>query len=142
MPKGPRGQKRPAAIIGNPVMLMGLDLDQFSDPQKTSDGCRAGNRRLARRNMQLIPRQGELDKLVLGALADQLMTPERLTALLGQAVKHRREMASHSAAKRTALKTDQKNIVTQIERLLTAVADGSVPDMALRCPVLYGDGAP
>ena len=40
--------------------------------------------------------EGELDKLVLGALADRLLTPERLTALLREALRHRREMASQS----------------------------------------------
>ena len=75
--------------------------------------------------------EDELDKLVLAALANQLITPERLTTLLREAVKHRREMASQSASKRTALKSNHKNIEAQIERLLTAVADGSLPDMAL-----------
>jgi site-specific DNA recombinase len=75
--------------------------------------------------------EAELDKLVLGALADQLLTPERLTTILGEALKHRRAMASQSGAKRTALKTDLKNQETQIERILTAIADGAVPDMGL-----------
>ena len=75
--------------------------------------------------------EGELDKLVLGAIADRLLTPERLTALLHEALRHRREMASQSVSKRTALKSDLKNTEIQIGRLLTAVAEGAVPDMAL-----------
>jgi site-specific DNA recombinase len=80
--------------------------------------------------------EAQLDKLVLGALADQLLTPERLTTILHEALKYRREMASQSGAKRTALKTGLKDIQTQIERLVTAVADGTVPDMALIRPKL------
>jgi hypothetical protein len=72
----------------------------------------------------------------LGALADQLLTPDRLTTILHEALKYRREMASQSGAKRTALKTGLKDIQTQIERLVTAVADGIVPDMALVRPKL------
>jgi site-specific DNA recombinase len=95
-------------------------------------GCSAN--RLKGKNACRTPtsvREAELDKLVLGALADQLLTPERLTTILGEALKHRRAMASQSGAKRTALKTDLKNQETQIERMLTAIADGAVPDMAL-----------
>ena len=75
--------------------------------------------------------EDELDKLVLGALANQLMTPERLIALLGEAVKHSRDVASQSASKRTALKSTLKTAEAQIERLLAAVADGTIPDMSL-----------
>jgi site-specific DNA recombinase len=80
--------------------------------------------------------EAQLDKLVLGALADQLLTPERLTTILHEALKYRREMASQSGAKRTALKTGLKDVQTQIDRLVTAVADGIVPDMALVRPKL------
>ena len=74
--------------------------------------------------------EGELDKLVLGALADRLLTPERLTALLREALRHRRELASQSGSKRAALKGNLKNTEAQIERLLTAVAEGTVPEIA------------
>lgn len=78
----------------------------------------------------------ELDKLVLKALADQLITPDRLTTLLRAALRHRRDMASRSHAARQALKVDRRNIEAQIERLLAAVADGTVPDMGLIRPKL------
>lgn len=74
--------------------------------------------------------EAELDKLILGALADQLLTPERLVTVLREAIRHRREMASSNTTRRTALRSDLKNAETQIERLLTALADGTVPEMA------------
>ena len=40
-------------------------------------------------------------------------------------------MASQSTSKRTALKQDLKTAEAQIERLMAAVADGTVPDMSL-----------
>ncbi len=74
--------------------------------------------------------EAELDKLVLGALVDRLLTPERLVTLLRDAIRHRREIASNHAAQRTAIRNDLKNAEAQIERLLTALADGTVPEMA------------
>lgn len=68
---------------------------------------------------------------MLGALADQLLAADRLTVLLREAIRHRRELASNNAAKRTALKASLKTAEGQIERLLTALADGTVPDMTL-----------
>jgi site-specific DNA recombinase len=75
--------------------------------------------------------EDQLDKLVLGALADRLLTPQRLVTLLREAIRHRREMASNNATQRTTLRNNLKNAEVQIERLLTALADGTVPDMAL-----------
>ena len=75
--------------------------------------------------------EAELDKLVLAALADQLLTPERLVTLLREAIRHRRDLASNNAGRRSALQKDLKHAETSIERLLTAVADGTVPDMSL-----------
>jgi hypothetical protein len=42
--------------------------------------------------------ESQLDRLVISALADQLLTPERLTALLREAIQHRRVIASGNAA--------------------------------------------
>ena len=70
----------------------------------------------------------ELDRLVVTALADQLLTPDRLTILLREAIRHRRAIASANDTQRSALRSDLKNAETQIDRLLTAVAEGTVPD--------------
>ena len=72
--------------------------------------------------------ESELDGLVVGALADRLLTPDRLTTLLREAIKHRRAIVSGTAAQRSALRTDLKSIETQIDRLLSAVAEGTLPD--------------
>ena len=75
--------------------------------------------------------EAELDKLVLNALADEIITPERLVVTIREALRHRRERASQTAAKRQALKFSLKGVETQIERLVSAVASGVIPDMAL-----------
>ncbi len=75
--------------------------------------------------------EAELDKLVLGALADEIITPERLVVTIREALRHRRERASQTAAKRQTLKLALKNVEAQIERLVSAVAAGTIPDMAL-----------
>ena len=75
--------------------------------------------------------EAQLDQLVLGALADQLLTPERLVILLREAIRHRRSLAANDATQRTALRSSLKNAETKIERLLAAVAEGTIPDMAL-----------
>ena len=74
-------------------------------------------------------REGHLDGLVISALADQLLTPERLITLLNQAIRHRKAMASDHGAQRTSLRKELRTIDAQIDRLVTAVAEGSVPDM-------------
>jgi site-specific DNA recombinase len=75
--------------------------------------------------------ESELDRLVVGALADRLLAPDRLTTLLREAIKHRRIVASGTAARRSALRTDLKSMETQIDRLLSAVADGTLPDASV-----------
>jgi site-specific DNA recombinase len=75
--------------------------------------------------------EAELDALVLEALTDHLMTPERLTVLLREALRHRREMAAQTTGKRQQIKAGLKNAEAQIERLLSAVATGALPDMSL-----------
>ena len=51
--------------------------------------------------------------------------------MLRAALRHRRDMASRSTAARQALKVDRKNVGAQIDRLLTAVAEGTIPDMSM-----------
>jgi hypothetical protein len=75
--------------------------------------------------------EAELDALVIEALTDHLMTPERLTVLLREALRHRREMAAQTTGRRQAIKAGLKSAEVQIERLLTAVATGALPDMSL-----------
>jgi DNA invertase Pin-like site-specific DNA recombinase len=65
--------------------------------------------------------EAELDNLVLVALADGLLTPERLVTLLREAIRHRRELASNNTTRRTALRNELKSAEAQIERLLSAV---------------------
>jgi hypothetical protein len=71
-----------------------------------------------------------LNRLVVTAHADRLLTPDRLATLLREAIRHRRAVASGNASQRSALRDDLKSIDTQIDRLLTAVAEGSVPDVS------------
>ena len=72
-----------------------------------------------------------LDQLVLGALADQLLTLERLVILLREAIRRRRSLAANHTTQRTALRSNLKSTEAQIERLLAAVTEGTTPDMAL-----------
>lgn len=73
----------------------------------------------------------QLDDLVITALTDQLLTPDRLTTLLREATRHRKARASGNQARRAALKKELKNIEGQIERLLTAVAEGTVSETSI-----------
>ena len=76
-------------------------------------------------------REAQLDTLVVSALADQLMTPDRLTTLLREAIRHRRASASDNLARQSALRKELKSIEAQIDRLYVAVAEGAVPDTTL-----------
>jgi len=87
-------------------------------------GCSACGQPLA------VP-EPRLDRLVISAIADQLLTPDRLTVLLREAIRHRRALASGSAARRSALLKELRGIEAQIDRLLSAVAEGTVPDPSL-----------
>jgi chromosome segregation ATPase len=68
---------------------------------------------------------------VLGALADQLLTPDRLVTLIREAVHHRRAQAANNATQRDVLRKDLKTTEGQIERMLVAVAEGAIPDMSI-----------
>ena len=74
-------------------------------------------------------REDELDALVVSALADKLLTPGRLAELLRAAIRHRRAATAHGRARHAALERSRKDYDGQIERLVTAVAQGTLPDM-------------
>jgi site-specific DNA recombinase len=63
---------------------------------------------------------------VISALADQLLTPNRLAVLLRAAISHRRAADSHKTDRRKELRKDLKVIQEQIGRLLEAIADGTI----------------
>ena len=75
-------------------------------------------------------REDELDRLVVGALADKLLTPERLPGLVREALRHRNRL-SQSRARKSALQKQLRETDTQIGRLIAAVADGTLPDASL-----------
>ena len=74
-------------------------------------------------------RENELDQLVISALADRLLTPDRLGTLLREAIRHRRSTTSQTRARKSALERERKELDKQIDRLITAVAEGTLPDM-------------
>ena len=67
----------------------------------------------------------------MSGLADRLLTPDRLSALLREAIRHRRTQSSDTAARRVALRKELKDIEAQIDRLYTAIAEGTITDTAL-----------
>jgi site-specific DNA recombinase len=75
--------------------------------------------------------EAQLDQLVIGALADRLLTPDRLGELLRQAQQHKRSLASSSLHRRSELRRRLKTAETRIARLYTAIADGVVADTEL-----------
>lgn len=73
----------------------------------------------------------ELDQLIIGALADRLLTPERLVILLRQAQAHRRSLASGNLHRRSDLRKRLKVSETKIGHLYQAIEDGLVTDSDL-----------
>ena len=73
--------------------------------------------------------ESQLDDLVVSALADQLLTPARLPELLNAAIRYRHSVTSEARSRKAALEKQRKDIDGQIERLLTAVAEGTLPDL-------------
>ena len=71
----------------------------------------------------------QLDELVVLALAGQLLTPARITELLNTAIRHRRQTSSESRSRKAALEKQRKDIEGQIERLITAIVENTLPDM-------------
>ena len=78
-------------------------------------------------NPSTVP-MAEFDHLVISALTDRLLTPERLPILLREAQRHRKATTSDSLQRRSTLRKQRKEIERQINNLLDAVADGTVPD--------------
>jgi chromosome segregation ATPase len=64
--------------------------------------------------------------LIVKALADHLLTPERLPQLLREANRHRRDLASGKPHRRSELRRRLKDIDKQIDRLLSALAERTV----------------
>ena len=75
--------------------------------------------------------EAQLDRLVIGALADHLLTPYRLPALLREAQRHRKSLASGNVQRSLTLRKQLKDSETQIDRLHTAVAEGTVTDSTM-----------
>ena len=76
MPKGPQGQKRPADVIGNAVMVMKIATGEIEEDTGQSDGKDPAAKALGKKG---------------GAARAKSMTPER-----------RAEIAKKAAAKRWA----------------------------------------
>lgn len=74
-------------------------------------------------------REDELDALVLGALTERLLLPERLPGLIHDALRHRHQSASQNRTRKSALEKQLKETNAKIARLIAAVADGDLPDM-------------
>ena len=74
-------------------------------------------------------REDELNALVLGALADQLLTPERLPSLIRDALGDRHKSALQTRTRKLALEKQLKETNAKISRLITAVADGDLPEL-------------
>src|SRR5215472_3404538 len=76
-------------------------------------------------------RESQLDDMVLTALSERLLTPERLPVLLHEARKHQRAMTSSNLQRRSALHKRSKELETQANRLYTALREGLVSDTGL-----------
>ena len=73
----------------------------------------------------------EFDNLVISAVADRLLTPERLPVLLREAQRHRKAATGDSLQRRSMLRKQRKDIEKQINNLLDAIAAGTIPDADL-----------
>lgn len=137
-----RPDTTPPRVVNSAVLLTGLACcDSCGSPLMLSTGKSAKYRYYtcsARRlkGRAACPRpitvpMGEFDDLVLGALADKLLTPERLPALLSAALKHRRSQASGNLHRRSELRRRRDELTKKIGNLYDAVADGTVGDAPL-----------
>ena len=70
----------------------------------------------------------EFDALVIGALADQLLTPDRLTTLLREAHRHREAVTSGTARRQSTFQKQLREIDKRLQRLYSALAEGTVSD--------------
>lgn len=68
---------------------------------------------------------GDFDKLVIGAIADRLLTAERLPELLRAAASHDRALKSDSAHRRSALRRQQKELRDRIKNMHEAISNGT-----------------
>lgn len=79
MPKGPKGQKRPADVIGNAVRVMQIATGEVEEETETDEGKDKGAQAMGKKG---------------GAARAQKLTPEQ-----------RKEIARKAAAKRWAKQT-------------------------------------
>jgi hypothetical protein len=75
--------------------------------------------------------EAELDRLVLGALTDHLLTPERLPELLRGAYRRRRTASESIQQRRSVLTKQLKEAESKIGRLYAAVEDGTLTNTTL-----------
>jgi site-specific DNA recombinase len=139
----------PPRISNSPVLLTGLArcqscggalmLSTGKKPQYRYYTC--ANRRLKGRTACADPitmPMGEFDRLILGALTDQLLTPERLPILLRAAQKHRHALASGNVQRRSTLRRQLDEVNRKIRNLYAALAEGTAGDTALFREALHG----
>lgn len=128
-------------ISNSPVLLTGIAVCESCGGQMmlgTGKGTRyryyvCANHRLKGKGACPKPLRipmAELDSLVIGALTDQLMTPDRLTSLLREVQRHRREIASDNVHRRTTLRKQLRETEAQLQRLYAALGEGLVTDTA------------
>ena len=79
MPKGPKGQKRPADVISNAVHVMRIATGEIDDDSTTDDGKnkaavelgRKGGQAIAKKGSDLFGLCGSGDVKVFGALIEE-----------------------------------------------------------------------
>ncbi len=129
-------------IVNSPVLLSGLALcDSCGGAMMLSTGkggryryYTCANRRTKGREACKNPitvSMGDLDKRVVGALADQLLIPERLSELLRAATRHDRALKSGNAQRRSALRKQQSELQRKIGNMHDAIASGLAHDTPL-----------
>lgn len=132
----------PPRISNSPVLLTGiarchscggsLMLSTGKKPQYRYYTC--ANRRLKGKtacNDPITIPMAAFDRQIIGALADQLLTPERLPALLHEAQKHRTKLASGNAHRRLDLRKQLEEVSKQIRNLFDVLAEGTARDTGL-----------
>jgi site-specific DNA recombinase len=139
----------PPRITNSPVLLTGLArCDSCGGAMMLSTGkggayryYTCANRRLKGREACKNPitvSMGDFDKLILGALADQLLTPERLPELLRAAAKHDHALRSGNVQRRSALHRQQRELRGKITNIHAAIASGVARDTPLFRETLHG----
>ena len=136
-----RPDMTPSRITSSEVLLTGLArCDSCGSPMMLRTGKGQGGtyryyacsaNRLKGKSACTRPiavREDELDRLVVGALADKLLTPERLPGLVRDALRYRNKTATQTRARKSALQKQIHETDAQIGRLIDAVAQGVLPD--------------